>query len=185
MNRLVALLVTLLLASGFSAAQDAETAVEIREPIMITSAGQGADATVLNALLRRAKVTAELNETITAGELEDINTLLLVLGGSQKALGAAGISVPEELSRLDELLTAAEEAGIIIIGLHIGGEGRRGPLSEPFIAATAGRTHTLIVTAEGNKDKYFDTLSEAEGIPLILIDRTSDVTAVIVDMVAD
>src|SRR5690554_5754252 len=97
--------IVLVLVSAVALAQDE---VVLRQPIVITSAGQSADATVLNALLRRAGVEAELAEELTAADLADTGTLLVVLGASQKALGAAGIDSRAELARLDALLSAAE-----------------------------------------------------------------------------
>jgi len=77
------------------------------------------------------------------------------------------------------VLKAAEERGLTIIGVHIGGEGRRGPLSERFIIAAAPRTHYLIVTEDGNRDGYFTRLAQERGIGLTVVSNTLEVGPVI------
>lgn len=117
-----------------------------------------------------------------AASMADVRTLLLALGGSQKGLGAAGTDPEDELRRIDGLLAAAEANDVLVIGLHIGGEGRRGPLSQRFIDPVVPHVHYLIVTEEGNRDGYFDQFSEQLGIGLTVVNNTLDVGPVIEQM---
>lgn len=159
-------------AAGATLAQDTESA-GFPGPVLITSAGQSADGVVLNALLRRAGVDVRLENLAEVEQLEGVGVLVVTLGASQKALGAAGIDGTAEVERVDRLLVAAAERGIAVVGVHIGGEGRRGPLSQPYLDAVSGRVQLLLVTVEGNADGYFDAVAAESEIPLDIFDTVS------------
>ena len=154
---------------NFSSAQDIPTIPTAELPVMITSSGHSPDAFVVKALLDRAKIDVFFNKSLQAEELKDIKTLLIAIGGSAKGLGAAGIDPEEELNRVKNILDVAKEKGILVFGIHIGGEARRGPLSAKFIDLTAPRVQYLIVTEDGNIDGYFTKISEENKIPLFII----------------
>jgi hypothetical protein len=143
--------------------------VVLPDPLVITPAGQSADGTLARVAIQRAGVSAEVVEHLGPEGLEGVGTLMLVLGGSQKGLGAAGIDIDGEVSRTVALLDAAEELGIPVVGVHIGGEARRGALSEPFIMAAAPRVDLLLVAEAGNADGYFSDVAAEQGIPLELL----------------
>jgi hypothetical protein len=174
-SRYVALIAVLCVAFGY--AQDAEVTQPLPTPVLISSAGQSADGVVLNALLKRAQVEATLSNLAEPAELEGFGTLIITLGASQKALGAAGINTAQELERVDRLIQAARERGLAILGVHLGGEGRRGPLSQPYLDAVSGRVDMLLVTADGNTDGYFDGVAEANAIPLAVFQSVNEVAA--------
>jgi hypothetical protein len=158
--------------AGAALAQDAEPA-GFSAPVLITSAGQSADGVVLNALLRRAGVDVRLENLAEVEQLEGVGVLVVTLGASQKALGAAGIDGTAEVARVDRLLVAAAERGIPVIGVHIGGEGRRGPLSQPYLDAVSDRVQLLLVTLEGNADGYFDAVAAENDIALDTFETVS------------
>lgn len=172
-KHLIALAVALVVAAGM-----AQDSLEIHTPITVTSAGQSADAALIEVVLRRTGVDAELVEMLDAEDgLDslDIKSIVFVLGGSQKGLGAAGINPEEELERVDGIIEWAEANDIVMIGVHVGGEGRRGPLSERFNSAAAPRMNLLIVTSEGNEDDFFTTVADENGIEFVEVSDTLDV----------
>jgi len=172
-------LTLVLLASVAAGAVAQGTEVVIRTPILVTSAGQSPDVLMVRVLLNRIGVENITDELAEPAQLEGVQTVIFALGGSQKGLGAAGIDPEQELARIERVLKAAEERGLTIIGVHIGGEGRRGPLSERFIIAAAPRTHYLIVTEDGNRDGYFTRLAQERGIGLTVVSNTLEVGPVI------
>lgn len=161
----IAVVVTAFVATLPALAQD----MVVVDPLVVTPAGQSADGTLARVALDRAGVSSEVVAFLRATDLEDVGTLMLVLGGSQKGLGAAGIDIDDEVARTTELLDAAAELGIPVVGVHIGGEARRGALSEPFIAAAAPRVGLLLVAEAGNADGYFTDVAAEHGIPLELL----------------
>ena len=109
----------------------------------------------------------------------DAKTLIVVVGGSSKGLGAAGIDADGELARLDEVLKAAEDAGMTIIVMHTGGAARRGDLSDKFIAPCFEKADYAIVVAAGDSDGLMSGLCAENGIPMDSINSISDVTTVL------
>lgn len=176
-TRRIALGLLALTMLAFVSAQSQSGDDPLPAPVLITSAGQSADGVVLNALLRRANVDVSLSNLAEPEELEGVGTLIIALGASQKALGAAGVNASQELARIDRLLGAAVERGVIVVGVHVGGEGRRGPLSQPYLDAVSSRVDLLVVTAEGNADGYFDDAASASGVPLTVLSSVNDVAA--------
>lgn len=173
-SAIASLLFTLCLAPVFS-----QESVTVSEPLLITSAGQSADAALVEVVLRRSGINSTLSELLDEPTLAEsgARTLIVVLGGSQKGLGAAGINTDEEISRVEQLIDWAEANGVVLVGIHVGGEGRRGPLSERFIVGTAPRMDLLIVTSEGNADGYFTDIAAELDIEFVELTDTFEVGA--------
>lgn len=144
-------------------------------PVLITSAGQCPDAFVVKVLFDRAKISSEYDELAEVDKLKGMKTLILVLGGSAKGLGAAGIDEDEELARIKRIIDKAKELKISTVGIHIGGEARRGPLSAKFIEASAPRCDYLIVKEDGNADGYFTKLGTSKNIPVTVIKDSNEI----------
>lgn len=152
-------------------------------PAFITSFGQSQDANFVNLLAKRAKLenTYKNLGKPEGPEWENAKTLIAVLGGSGKGLGAAGLDTASEVKRCDELIASAKAQKKFIIGMHIGGEDRRGPNSEAFVPY-AGDVDFMIVRTEGNKDGYFTKLCEEKNIPLYLIENTKEIESILKEM---
>ena len=138
-----------------------------REPAFLTSVGQGAEVFTVRALLERAEVEHSFNILLRAQHLTDqYKTLILEIGGSRKGLGAAGIDPDDEIARVEALLARAAELELVVIVSHLGGEARRGPLSDPFIRTVAPAADYLIVVEAGNKDGLFTRIAAENAIPM-------------------
>lgn len=160
-------LVTLLwalFAFTFASAQDSP-----EPPIYVTSAGQALDAFTVHTLLERTGVESTYDSLAEPEDLDGFGTLVIAAGASLKGFGEAGITADSEVTRTEGLLTAAKEAGMFIIGVHIGGEERRGGLSEQFVDLVSEAADYLIVTEPGNSDGYFDEAAEEHDVPLVVI----------------
>ena len=147
-----------------------------KAPVYTTSFGQSQDSNFVNVLARRIRlnnVHREMGEPQGA-DFNNAETLIVVLGGSGKGLGAAGISIQTELRRCQNIMATARAQKKYIIGMHIGGEDRRGPNSQDFITF-AGEVDYMIVKSDGNLDGYFTRLCAEKGIPLYIIENTRDV----------
>lgn len=135
-------------------------------PAVITSAGQSSDVLLAKQMFAKAGVAARVSEKLSADSLKGVKSLVLVLGGSSKGLGQAKGGTDQELTRVRNLLQKAKAAKIPVVALHIGGESRRGPLSDPFISPVAGQCDQVVVLAGGNKDKLFTKLTQTAKVPL-------------------
>ena len=76
--------------------------------------------------------------------------------------------------RVEELLAAARKHEIPVICMHLGGESRRGQLSDDFISSFLPHAKVAIVVKSGNKDGFFSTLCEQSKISLIEVERAAD-----------
>jgi len=162
-------------------------------PVMITSCGQSPGATMLKVIFMRMKLDQQpepygINTMVTAEELRSAKeagtsykSLIIVMGTSLKGMGAAGISMDDELSRIGALIEEAHTQGIKIIGAHIEGQKRRAQgaavgdnTDEQSIDAVAPNSEILIVRKDGNKDDRFTIIAHAKNIPLILVEKNLD-----------
>lgn len=161
--------------SLFAQNQMDENLLLFEQPILITSAGQSAEVQLASVLAKRAGLEATLSKLATAEELENIKTVALVIGASLKGMGTAGLDVSEEKKRVNLLMEKAQEKRIPILCLHLGGETRRGQLSDEFITAFLPYAQMAFVLKSGNKDGLFTTICGENNIPLIEVDKTIDV----------
>ena len=149
-------------------------------PVFTTAFGQSQDSNFVNVLSRRVGLNNTHN-VVGNPEGPDWNnarTLIAVIGGSMKGLGAAGVGVQAEIRRCDNFIAQARAQNKFVIGMHIGGEDRRGPTSQDFIHY-AGDVDLLIVRSDGNKDGYFTRLASEKGIPLYTIENTREIERVL------
>lgn len=98
----------------------------------------------------------------------------MVLGVSLKGLGAAGLDMAKEKERVNLLVEEAQKKNIPVLCLHLGGETRRGQLSDAFISIFLPKAKMVIVVKSGNKDKLFTRICEEHKIPLIEVEKTVD-----------
>ena len=177
MKRTTLLFFGLLFAAFSATAQTLNLKAPIADkPAMLTSSGQSADIEMVKVLLERAKLQYKMDAKIAAPALagSGAKSMILVLGGSSKGLGAAGISAQAEIDRTKALIAEAKKQGMKIIGLHIGGEGRRGELSDKFLVDTVPACDCVIVVAEGNKDGLFNKLAGGK-VTLDTVEKISKV----------
>ena len=148
------------------------------KPALLTSIGQSADIEMVKVLLNRAKVPHTADPLVLAAQLPaGAKTLVLAVGGSSKGLGAAGISTEAELERAKALFKRARELGMKIIAVHVGGEARRGTLSDAFISLCVPAADYLIVVEGADKDGLFTKLAGQAKIPIVMADKITSAGA--------
>lgn len=135
--------------------------------VVLTSVGQSPDMMMVRVVLRKLKIEADSEPLLQANALTKGKVLVAVVGGSSKGLGAAGIDKDQEMARVTEVLKAAKDKGMKILVMHIGGEGRRGSLSDAFIEAAVPWGDRLVVVDGGNDDGFFDKLIEGKGVNML------------------
>ncbi|MDR3138418.1 MAG: DUF6305 family protein, partial [Treponema sp.] len=103
MKKLIMILLSAFVLSSFLPAQQSTGFAE--KPMILTSIGQSADIEMIKVLLRRSRIDFFDDVLITDAKLDaSYKTLVLVIGGSSKGLGAAGISADVELRRSEALI---------------------------------------------------------------------------------
>lgn len=169
------LIVTSVLFNCFFSGSSTESLPRFEQPVLITSAGQSADVQIGGVLAKRGGLTATLSKNATLQELGDKKTLALVIGVSMKGLGAAGLDLDQEKTRVRALVEEAQRKSIPLLCLHLGGEARRGELSDQMIQTFLPYAQMVIVVKSGNKDGLFTKICAEKNIPLLEVDRTSEV----------
>jgi hypothetical protein len=166
--------------------QDATVKADL--PVLVTSCGQSPGPTTLKVVLQRLKLDYTIDPLATPATLEEkspggaaFKTLIIVMGASLKGMGAAGISMDDELARAAELIEAARANGVKIIGAHVEGMKRRAQgaaagdtTDEQSIDAVAPNSDLLLIYKEGNSDGRFTTIAQAKGLPMIEVEKTMD-----------
>lgn len=181
-------------------------------PVLTTSAGQSPDVTTINIVAEEAGIKYDYCDVPTvkllkagvglAGEesketgfhveihtdLEKFpegtsyKTVIFAIGASLKGMGASGLTVDKEVKRLKEIIDYCKEKKIFIIGVHVGGQSKRGAPgsdNEKMIDAVAPFTDYLIVTGDSNKDGRFDKIAKEKEIPLTQIKYALDLVDIL------
>ncbi len=173
---------TLMLMTGVESVQAQDADVVGETPVLLTSCGQSPGPTFVKLFLDRLEMNFELLEQATAQDLIDaqsagnpFKSIIIVTGASLKGMGAAGVSMREELIRTEALIAEAKGQGLTIIGAHVEGMDRRAQgaaagdnSDEQSIDAVMPFADVMVIRQDGNEDRRFTVISEAEGIPLIL-----------------
>lgn len=146
----------------------------LEQPLLITSVGQSADVQIAGVLAKKAGLAATLSKAATEEQLGNIRTLVLVIGVSMKGLGAAGLDLDQETSRVNRLIDAAQNQNIPLLCLHLGGEARRGTLTDQLLTSFLPFARMAIVVKSGNKDGLFTSICAKENIPLLELERAVD-----------
>ena len=188
---------TFLAAAALFAAVPAHAAitgappVKGQVPLLITNAGQGPGAKMSRLLVQQAGVVTdfEYNAEPKVADLQKkaFKTMLVVLGSTAKGLGASGITIDQEIERLNAMVAEAKRQKIQIVALLLEGKTRRGKpggADERCIDAIAPHAQYLIVKKDGNEDGRFDVISRKTGAPLTIIDDALDFKEVVKRMYA-
>lgn len=163
------------------------------QPIMLTSCGQSPGPVRLRIFMQRLNLQFEYKEMATAQDLIDaknagkpFKSVIIVTGASLKGMGAAGVSVDDELKRTAALIAEAKKQGMKVIGSHIEGMARRSAgaaagdnSDELSIDAVCPKSDMMIIKNEGDSDGRFTTISKAKNIPMYGFELNNDITTVL------
>ncbi|MDR7870240.1 MAG: DUF6305 family protein [Tissierellaceae bacterium] len=143
-------------------------------PVYLTSVGQSADVSMLDALMKKVGVEYTFNSTAKADDIKGSKTIIIASGASSKGLGAAGISADEEKARAQEILDFCKAEDITVIMAHLGGVARRGELSDQFADMVMDYSHGILMVEDGNDDGKFSDFAENKNIPITLVNTIAD-----------
>ncbi len=155
------------------------------QPGYITSAGQTSDAAIVKVLANtRLKLGFGYDIAAKPQSIAGAKTLVLVLGASNKGLGAAGLSLEQDIERVKSVIAEAQKNGVRIISMHTGGTARRGESSNQVIALCVPVSSVVVVVEGGNNDGFFSDLCEKAGVPLIQVASISEAGNVLKSLMA-
>lgn len=156
-------------------------------PLLITNAGQGPGGKMARLLVSQTKTIIldtdyfYKSEPVEA-DLKDrpYKALMVIIGSSDKGLGASGITIDQEIARLERMVKTAKELKLPIIAVLLEKDKRSAVATNPnerCIDTICPYAEWMIVVKDGNSDKRFDKLKAKYKIPLTVIDNAIDFTA--------
>ena len=166
----------------------AQAAQKADPPVLVTSCGQSPGPLKLTVFLKRLGVEFEYKPDATAQDLASkrFKTVIVVTGASLKGMGAAGVSMKDELARTDAIIAAAKKANIKLIGAHIEGMARRSQgasagdnSDEQSIDAVCPRAQILLIRKDGDEDGRFTTIAKKQNIPMLVFEKNLEVEGVL------
>ncbi len=182
---ILALALAVLAASpAFGQAKAAPTA---QTPILVTSCGQSPGPARVKVFLQRLQIAYDLKDTASVKDLaaKPYKSLIIVTGASLKGMGAAGVSITDEIARVNALMAEAKKRGITIIGAHVEGMDRRAKgaaagdnSDEQSIDAVCPKAQFLIVRKDGDEDGRF-TAFQKKNIPVLFFTKNTELEGVL------
>lgn len=160
------------LAGNIQAVEDID--VDFNQPFLLTSAGQSPDVQMARSLSMRAELDFQFEQVADGTYLEEVESVVFVVGGSSKGLGSAGLDEDEEKERIENLFAEIKERDIPVVGMQLGGAARRGHLSDEFIDLVFPRVDYFIVMEDANEDGKFTEIAEENDIPHMFIEKITD-----------
>lgn len=155
---------------------------DVSTPVLVTSIGQSADVSMLDALMKKAGADYTFNATASAEDVAGYKTVIIACGASSKGLGAAGISQEEEIARAEAIIQTVKDNDITVIAAHLGGSARRGALSDQFNDMALGVASYIMVVEEGNDDGKFTDAATDKGVPITLLHSIADAMTPLTDL---
>jgi len=198
-RRIIPVIFILGIIFTFTTLSTAQTDIPKAElPVITTSAGQSSDVETLNVILEQADIQYDYCDVPTVDMLKSgvglgdkkssegfhveiltdlkkfpkgtgYKTIIFAIGASLKGMGASGLTVGDELTRLESLIKYSKENKLFIIAVHAGGESKRGAAgsnNERMIDAVAPFADYIIVVEDSNKDGRFTKISKDKNIPM-------------------
>jgi hypothetical protein len=151
-------------------------------PVLLTSCGQSPGPAKIAAFLKRS-TEFDYVALATVADLgkKPYKTLLVVTGSSLKGMGAAGVEIADEITRVTALIAEAKKKGITVIGSHVEGMARRSQgaaaddtSDEQSIDAVCPKSNILLVMKDGDSDGRFTKISTANRIPMLVFEKYAE-----------
>ena len=166
------------------AAVSGDEPLTIGTPFMITNAGQGPGGKMGRLLVSRAGTLTEDEDFYyvdvpNAADVDarDYSAIVIVIGSTDKGLGATGITIDQEIARVDEVVARANEKGVPVIAVMLEKDKRsdvKTNSNERCIDAVCPHASWMIVTADVNTDGRYDAFKAENGTPLTILDSSMD-----------
>jgi len=187
-RRTIALLVVAvaaLAAAGSAPEALAQAAApKAQAPVLVTSCGQSPGPLKLTVFLKRLGIEFDYKTDATDKDIasKKYKTVIVVTGASLKGMGAAGVSMKDELTRTAALIDAAKKGGVMVIGAHVEGMARRSQgaeagdnSDEQSIDAVCPKSQALLIRKDGDEDGRFTAIAKKQNIPMITFEKNLEI----------
>jgi hypothetical protein len=155
-------------------------------PVLVTSCGQSPGPAKVKIFLQRNQIPYDQKDTATVKDLaaKPYKSLIVVTGASLKGMGAAGVSITDEIARINALIAEAKKRGVTVIGAHVEGMDRRAKgaaagdnSDEQSIDAVCPKAQFLIVRKDGDEDGRFTAFQKK--MPVLFFEKNTELGTVL------
>jgi len=153
-------------------------------PMLITNAGQGPGGKQARLLCSQTRTIILDQDYFYLSEPEgadlkakNYSCLMVIIGSTDKGLGASGITIDDECERLERVVATCKEINLPIVAVLLEKDKRSSiptNANERCIDIICPAAEWMIVVKDGNKDGRFDALKKQYNIPLTFIDTALD-----------
>ncbi len=188
-------LVLFILVVGLASSpvQAQKQVVKLDQPVLLTSCGQSPGPLKIKVFFGRLNMDYVYNMQASVTDLQakkkegkPFKSLIIVTGASLKGMGAAKVSIDEELDRVKKLIAEAKKQGMKIVGAHVEGMERRAQGAAPgdnsdelSIDTVCPQSDILLVRKDGDEDKRFTAISTGKKIPLVMFEKNMELSDVL------
>jgi hypothetical protein len=157
-------------------------------PVLVTSCGQSPGPLKITVFLKRLGIEYDYKTDATDNDIatKKYKTVIVVTGASLKGMGAAGVSMKDELVRTAALLDAAKKQGVLIVGAHVEGMARRAQgadagdnSDEQSIDAVCPKAQVLLIRKDGDEDGRFTAIAKKQHIPMVAFEKNLEIEGVL------
>ena len=191
----VSFILLLVVAAGlvWSPASAQKQAVKLEQTVLLTSCGQSPGPLKVKFFFGKLGIDYVYNLQASASDIvakkkegKPFKSLIIVVGASLKGMGAAKVSIEDEIDRVQKLIAEARKQGMKVVGAHVEGMDRRAQGAAPgdnsdeqSIDAVCPQSDIMVVRKDGDEDKRFTTISTGKKIPLILFEKNMELSDVL------
>jgi hypothetical protein len=191
----VSFLLLLIVAAGmvWSPASAQKQIVKLEQPVLLTSCGQSPGPLKIKVFFGKLGIDYVYDLQASVNNLaakkkegKPFKSLIVVTGASLKGMGAAKVSIEDEIDRIKKLIAEARKQGMKVVGAHVEGMERRAQGAAPgdnsdeqSIDAVCPQADVMVVRKDGDEDKRFTTISTGKKIPLIMFEKNMELSDVL------
>lgn len=140
-----------------------------KDKVLITSAGQSTDTYIIKDIANKLMIHNFFMPQAKYTDLEDINTVVFVVGYSSIGENLHGLSYNQEIKRIENLIKALRMKKITIITVFIGDRQGRTLKTSELLYLTCKYSDYVIGT-QSNNNEYFLDLAKLYNFKLTLVE---------------
>lgn len=177
-------LMALMGGSVVNAAVTGATPPKFEFPVLLSNAGQGPDGKSTRTLINfnavsKAVMVYETNYWYNAepqpADIAKYKTIIFAISSSAKGLGASGITIDEEIARLNKVVAEAKKLKIKIVALLLNGRDNRGlggSANEQSVDAIIPFADYIITRKDGDYDGKLKKAADKNKAPITYFDAS-------------
>ncbi|MGI6146133.1 MAG: hypothetical protein GX183_04955 [Firmicutes bacterium] len=165
-------------------------------PMLLSNAGQGPDGKGTRTIINFNAVSKEAvkyevdyfyNAEPQPADIAGYRTIIFAISSSAKGLGASGITIEQEIARLNKVVDEAKKLGIKIVALCLqsgtNNRGLPGSAAEQSIDAIAPYADYIIVHKAADSDGRFTSIAAKNKVPITYFDNgLTDIPQIVTEM---